>query len=424
MEELLLVTSFVLTLYTWKSRFFQKSALFIFNFLWFVIFLLYYFRLYGLYSARNGKFQIYFYGITFLFLGYVCLNIIWKQRIIKDTDTYFKYKRKIIYILTLLTIFVYLQKSILAIPLWLYGGMDEVKTSSIMESSLSLGIWDVFFVYIAKPMHTVLALYAIVSLFQGERNKFLYISVGMLIILGFIGTASRFSVVEIVVSSVAYVFLFTELSIKQFINKYRLLFVSVLGLCFLVLFNMALRGDLGDSLYCYLCGCMPCSDNAILRLDESMTYYGVVTFNGVLRVLNQVPSLLGITPGVREILDVAYDYMIQFEETTYIGYGIRYNAFVSMFTYFYADAGFLGVKLLSFLFGGVTAVINKRAFQIPTYSTCSLLLYIVIMISNSMVRAQTFLVPSVMAIFLIILIIPNNKIEYGEPIMETNSEDE
>ena len=46
------------------------------------------------------------------------------------------------------------------------------------------------------------------------------------------------------------------------------------------------------------------------------------------------------------------------------------------------------------------------------------------MISNSMVRAQTFLVPSVMAIFLIILIIPNNKIEYGEPIMETNSEDE
>lgn len=424
MEEILLVTSFTLTLYTWKSRFFHKSALFIFNALWFSIFFLYYFRLYGLYSARDSTFLMYFYGITSFFLGYVCMNVLWKQRKIYDIDVYFNYKRKIIYILTFLTLFVYFQKSILAIPLWLSGGMDEVKTSSIMESSLSLGVWDIFFVYIAKPMHVVLTLYAIVSLFQGERNKFLYTSVGLLIILGFIGTGSRFSVVEIILSSAAYVFLFTELGVKQFINKYRLLFVSVFCLCFLVLFNMALRGDLGDSLYCYLCGCMPCSDNAVLRLDESMTYYGVVTFNGVLRVLNQVPSMLGITPGVRDILDVAYDYMIQFEETTYIGYGIRYNAFVSMFTYFYADAGNFGVRLLSFLFGGVTAVINKRAFQNPTYSTCSLLLYIVIMIFNSMVRAQTFLVPSVMAIFLIILIIPNNKIEYGLPVMETNSEDE
>lgn len=367
--------------------------------------------MFGLYSARSGTFLMYLYGIVFFFLGYVCLHIIWSvKKSNYDLDKYFIIKKKIFYIITLFTVIVYLEKSLLALPLWLSGGMDEVKTSSIMESSLSLGIWDVFFVYVAKPMHVTLILYAVVSLFQGVKNKILYISAGLLIVLGFIGTASRFSLVEIVTSSIAYIFLFTKMNLGQFVHRYRRLFLVVVGICIIILFNMAIRGDVGDSLYCYLCGCMPCSDNAILRLDESTTYYGIVTFNGVFRVLNQIPSMFGLTPGVKEILDVAYDYMIQFEETTYIGYGIRYNAFISMFTYFYADAGYSGVVLLSFLFGGITSVINKRAFKSPTYSTCALLLYIIIMIFNSMVRVQTFLVPSVMAIFFIFFLIPNNRI--------------
>ena len=414
MEEILILTSFLLTLYSWKSRYFHKSALFIFNVLWFVIFFLYYFRFFGLYSARESTFFMYFLGICSFFVGYVCLQILWKKKKrSSDVDPYYVWKKKILVVLTVMSLLIYLEKSILALPLWLSGGMDEVKTSSIMEASLSLGIWDVFFVYVAKPLHATLILYAVVALFQGAKNKRLYVAAGLLVLFGFVGTASRFSVTEIVISSMAYLFLFSKMKVKQFLNYYRALSVLIILICVLILLNMSMRGSLGDSLYCYLCGCMPCSDNAILRLDESMTYYGIVTFNGVLRIINQIPSMLGMMPGVREVLDVAYDYMIQFEETTYIGYG-----FISMFTYFYADAGYSGVAILSFLFGGVTAIINKRAFTMPTYSTCALLLYIVLMIFNSMVRVQTFLVPSVMSIFYLFFLVPNNKIKINTQIVK------
>lgn len=412
MELLLIITSFSFTLYTWKSKYFHKSALFIFNLLWFIIFFCYYFRFLGFYSAREGTFLMYLYGIISFFIGYVFLNCIWKCRNSNiKIDKYEKWKKKAVAILTILSIFIYFQKCILAIPLWLSGGLGEVKHSSIIDSALNLGgIWDILFVYVAKPMHVTLILYAVISLFQGDKNKLLYLATGVLIVFGYIGTGSRFSIVEILLFAFAYIFLFTSMGIKQLANRYRILSITIFLIAVIILVSMASGGDMLGSLYCYLCGCMPCSDNAILRLDESVHYYGLVSFNGVFRVLNQIPSMLGLTPGVKTILDVAYEYMIRFEETTYIGYGIQYNAFVSMFTYFYADAGYAGVCFFSFLFGAVTSIINKRAFVLPSYSTCALLLYIIMMIFNSMVRVQTFLVPSVMSVVYIMLIIPYNGI--------------
>lgn len=411
MEEILLLTSFCITLYTWKSKHFHKSALHLFNLYWLVIFFLYSFRFLGLYSAREETFRMYFVGITSFFLGYVLLTFLWQSKKTETVpDKYISIKKRVFIILIFASVIIYILKSLLALPLWLAGGMGEVKTSSIMESSLSLGIWDIFFVYVAKPLHATLMIYAVIAIFQGRKDRLLYISTAILLVLGFVGTASRFSIVEILISAFAYVYLFTNLNFRQFAQKYPKLFTTSVSVLVVVFGFMAVSGNVFEGIYCYLCGCIPCSDNALLRLDESIRYNGIVTFNGVFRVFNQIPSMLGLTAGVRDILDLAYEYMIRFEETTEIGPGIRYNAFISMFTYFYADAGYTGVWVLSFLFGGFTAVINKRAFINPTYSSCSLLLFIVIMIFNSIVRAQTFLVPSVMTLFYLYFLVPKERV--------------
>lgn len=426
MENILLLTSFCLTLYTWKSWFFHKSALFIFNLLWFIIFVMYYFRIDGLYDAREGTFLMYFLGIVFFFFGYVAFNIFWPKKLnlkgLWSPKVNFKWhvnfkviKRRILVFLTFLSIYIFLYKSFLAIPYWLSGGMGEVKTSIIMESALSIGTFgDIAFVYVAKPIHYALSIYCVILIFQGNKDRFVYVSTALLIVLGFVCSGSRFSLVEIVVSALAYLFMFTNLNLKQFINKYRKLSMPIILIGAVVLIFMGISGDLLGTVNAYLCGCIPCSDNAILRIDDSFNYYGIVTFNGVLRVINQIPSMLGLTPGIKEILDMSYEYMIRFEETTYIGDGIRYNAFISMFTYFYADAGLKGVCVLSALFGGFTAIINKTAFANPTYRNCALLLLVVIMISNSMVRIQTFLVPTVMAFVYIYFIVPNEMIELNQ----------
>ena len=133
--------------------------------------------------------------------------------------------------------------------------------------------------------------------------------------------------------------------------------------------------------------------------------------NGVLRVILQIPKLLGLIPGVWDILDSVYEFMMKFEETTYISDDIKYNAFISMFSYFYIDGGVFGVFLFSTLFGWLCSLLSKRAINAPTYQSCGLLLYTAILISNSMVRAQSFLVPPVMSMVLVYLLLPTTSIK-------------
>lgn len=88
--------------------------------------------------------------------------------------------------------------------------------------------------------------------------------------------------------------------------------------------------------------------------------------------MTQVSDTYGLISGVRTALDFVFNYMLQFEETILISPSIKYNAFISMFSYFYIDGGLIGVALLSCVFWFVSSYINQKANDAPTYKNlCS-----------------------------------------------------
>ena len=418
MEALLILTSFAITLYAFRKKAYRRSVLFLFNAWWLTIFVLYSFRFLGFYSARESTFQMYLCGIAFFFVGYILVDSVYrrpKKKLI-ISDNHVKFKRSILIVLSIISIYILIRKTILAIPSWLSGGQGGLKTDIVQDGVLLLGgFWDVLYTYIARPLHIVVIIYSIILIFQKKRDQTIYLLAILFLIFGFLSSASRFSLLEIIVSFFAYWYLFSGLSFKMLMNKYKAIGAVVVVTTLVIAVFMLESGSLGEGVYCYLCGCIPCSDINLDRLDMGQLY-GLVTFNGVLRVFLQIPKLMGLVPGAWTVLDTVYEYMIRFEETTYIADNVKYNAFVSMFTYFYADGGLFGVGLLSLLTGGFFSLINKRAIIKPSYQSYGMAMYLVILVTNSMVRAQTFLVPPVMAMVLLYFLVPQEAVMQKETL--------
>lgn len=355
---------------------------------------------------------MYFVGILSVFVGYIITNSIYrpKEKLKEKREKHEVIKRSILVLLSFISLYIFIWKSILAIPSWLSGGQGELKSDIIMEGTLLLGgFWDVLFTYVAKPIHITLVIYCVVLIFQKKKDPLIFTLTLLVLFFGFLSSASRFSLLEIVEAFFAFWFLFSGLSFKTLLNRFKGMSLFLGATVLIIFFFMLENGSLGSGFYVYLCGCIPCSDINLDRLDMGYLY-GLVTLNGVIRVVLQIPKMLGLVGGVWPVLDTIFEYMIRFEETTYIADDVRYNAFVSMFTYFYADGGLTGVIIFSLLTGALFSFINKRATTNPTYQSCGLAMYVVILISVTMVRAQTFLVPPVMTMVWIYFLLPKKEV--------------
>ena len=108
-------------------------------------------------------------------------------------------------------------------------------------------------------------------------------------------------------------------------------------------------------------------------------------------------------------MNEAYNMIETYEKAIYISPTIKYNAFISIFTYFYKDGGLFFVILASFFFGRVSN--NAFLHLINEKSIYSLLIYLFIcyLILFSIVRSQLFLSPTVMTYIYIFLFFRKSK---------------
>lgn len=406
MEMLLNIISFITFAISYKCRKFRHSLLTIFCGLWFLICFLYSFRFYDIYDVKSETLLMYTLGILFYFIGYVTYKGGSKIRCCLQ-DSKYKWRVRILKLLSLLSIFVLVQKAILAIPIWLSGGVGDLKSDIIENNVLGLNfISEIIYTFVARPLIIVFVIYSVMLLLQRQKEKSIFFLTFLMILLGYICTGSKFMIVEVITMSLTYIFIFSYNSFFSIVRRNGKLFVIILIIFGALYFLLSAKGEgLNQSLYSYLCGCIPCSDNALDSIKRQPPFWGIATFNGFLRIISLPLSLIGLQE-LKSILDLVFFYMLKFEETIMISPTIEYNAFISLFSYFYADGGLWGVVLISFLFGNISNRICSNAIYSPTYMNVSLLLFTSLLIYTSMVRANTFMVYYALPYLYIYYLIP------------------
>jgi oligosaccharide repeat unit polymerase len=368
----------------------------------------------GLYDVRVSTYLMYFLGLFSFYISYVVGHNSNIKRKKKTTRTNILRFRYLLIILSLLSVFVLIKRCIIAIPFWISGGTKDLKYAIIQESALSIGyLWDGIYQYVARPMQVVLLVY-IIMLFGTKRKDIILIILGLLVnALYFIASGAKFSILAFVILIFAYFLFYNSRGVVKQIAKHK----GMSGMTMIVviviynLMQVSSGGHVFDSIYTYICGCVPCSDIALVSIDSSPLTYGAVSFNGFLTFLKIPCDILGVFPEVHELADDCFKKMMSFENTVYISNTKEYNAFISMFSYFYADGGYLGVIFLSSLFGYLCQKINYNAFHNPTSRDVAFLFFITAIIVDTLVRFPLFFVTYFMTIVYIIIFFPKNNIQ-------------
>jgi len=157
------------------------------------------------------------------------------------------------------------------------------------------------------------------------------------------------------------------------------------------------------TIYIYFCGYVP---NFSIRLNEitSSDYtHGYVFLFGLLKpVIKVIYGVLDIPLSNHFVL--ADSVTTSLQTRVDIGGGINFNAYVSPFYYFFLDLGFVSLIVETFIFGVVSAMIENRFSQKPTYINAFLYIFIFYLIISSIVRWEMVHPKSAMVLYYMFLI--------------------
>ena len=396
-----LVSVFLAMLFKAKYRYFFNPAT-IFLFLWGGIFVLYSLRLYGLYDISESTVGIYLIGIIGFSMGNISI-IRRKEVYLKDiTNSRFDFSnsiRKTLIVFSIISIIVFLIYAVQMVPYWMVGGVSAVKQANA-EGYIKVGNWiGILYTYFASPIQFIASMLVVVDILFNKRISLIFIALStIMLILKWLCTGSKFALIVPVIAVVismsfkkALIKSETTRRIKQLspVKKFLLATVITIIIGFLISRLSSQTRSWFEQLYYYITGCIPCSENAFTVLSESNKfYYGVTSFNGFLRIIDSFMGFFGLHTPWNGIMNESYRSMLAFEKPIMIANGVRYNAFISCFCYFYSDGGILGVAILSFLFGKLSKisyeklVINQDLYSFINYIVCCY------MMITSMVRFQ------------------------------------
>lgn len=412
METLLIILTTIMLLICVINKNYRRSPLMVFCGLWFSIIILYSLRLYGIYNSNSLTLFIYVCGIGAFCMGYMFFqnNRSFNMKYYHK-DLFVGTKHRFFMFLLYVSIFFMVYRALRAIPLWVYGGAGAVKTELFRGDDLKGGgIENILYVYIMSPIQIASLIYVVISIFQKKIDKRITFLCILLSILFYIATASKLVVSQFALMFFSYIVCIPSNSIYQLLKKYKSYLIIAVVIISAVVFLLSLKGDLFRSIYFYLCGCIPMSDMALSTITSYPHFYGLITFNGIIRLIFAVPNFIGLGGSAATLIDYAFLFRQTFEKTTIVAPGQEFNSFISMFVDFYIDGGIWGVILLSFFFGGVSAKIKNMAFSKPSFFSIGLLLYVVYIIWTSMARIDIMMIYNVMALVMICLFFPKNSI--------------
>ncbi|WP_370835669.1 O-antigen polymerase [Clostridium tertium] len=399
----------------------------LFAILWGTVFCLYSFKLFEINSVSDKTIVIFSAGVISFCIGYYPIKFtLGQKRLYKSYGlTYCGFKvpyrfRFLLLILSFITIAILAIRVVNTLPYWA-GGVSFVKQANA-EGYITYSSWvSILYTFLARPFETVAVFVAAMDFFF-SRDSLARIQTFVtiiMIILGYLCSGSKFSLFVPVFS---FILVYCVYKSKKKTDGERVrgipwwkkgLIVSVglITIIFIIyMLNSKYDGNWLKSLYFYLVGCLPCGDNAILDMQKSnISYYGMVSLNGFARVVAHAFSFIGVQVPYSSYMNEAYNSILSYEHAIYIAPDVPYNAFISLFAYFYKDGGLFAVILFSFIFGKLVSRMYERMMIEESAYSLLLYLYSCYLILYSIVRSQMYLVTSVMTLIYIILFFSRRK---------------
>lgn len=217
-------------------------------------------------------------------------------------------------------------------------------------------LWSFMAVFIAYPFSYAILPIGALNFIKSDGDKGLALLSIIIALLRVFHHGGRATLLYFII----YLLLFSEFYGRKMRTRTKaLLFAAVIIFIIAILIVSSSRGieNIGESLYLYICGCIP---NLSVRIDRIVP--GVVTLGGASLYGYILPFMLilnGIGVPYPEAFITLRD-AVNVESIVRIGNNIGYNAFVTPFYYLYLDGRFIGVFTGMFILGIVIQKIYKK----------------------------------------------------------------
>lgn len=404
-------------LISWKMQKSVCNLLTIYSFFWSAIVFLANLRLYGMYEFSNRPYVLIIIGSLGVTLGYMFVgNVKLPKLRFKGSNASgeYVYNNQFLYILILICAIFYGYELLRVLSLLrsgnsyyfirrMYQGYEE---QTFFTSSLE----SYFSSYIAVPIAYLLCPYILISIFKKKKNYKLLTLAIVAECLYLIVSASRFIILNLVFGAV-YLFFLLKKKMSRRIKKWikRL----VLALCILIVIITILRenrvnGQTYDwgmikSVYAYFSVSIPILDHWIYYID-SLNYqsFGLVFF----RVPLSLFTLIFLHPlGIKfETLNNAIDAINITDNFIQIFPRHTYNAFASMFYYFYVDFREMGVFFGGIAWGYMCSKVYKNVVKRVDDRSLTIVLLFIQAMFKTMVRwefySSSFFMAVIIALFM------------------------
>ncbi|MGZ0874782.1 O-antigen polymerase [Priestia megaterium] len=387
--------------YRYEKNIYNPTSFF--SLMWLIIVFLASLRLYDLYEASSLTYLIILIG-TFSFLFGSFMTQFFKIKHVKyyaghttngnrtsilNGEPIGLYSVRICAIIVFLIYIPYFVEAIQMISSGLT--MQEIKANATSSEFRVSGLNAILYTYIAQPLRFILIPIAILNLTIDKRKDYLLLILTFcIIIFHFVSTGSKISLFYLAVQLVLVIFMFKRK--KNLLNRKMKIGIRIISILIVVIVYYYLSQKdkgAGISLYTYISGAIP---HLSIKLESFLSHptytYGMTSFQGLVRpFINILPSL-GLTAGPPELFSTSEQITEYIESTSYIGNGLAYNAFVTMFYYFFVDGHLLGVIIGSLFYGIFCGNAYIKTAINPTRRSIVLYLMIIQLLLTSMVRFQ------------------------------------
>ncbi|EPZ9215617.1 oligosaccharide repeat unit polymerase [Clostridium perfringens] len=368
----------------------------LFFLLWAVILILHSLNLFGISACSEKTYLIILIGLIFWWLGSSVSTMVRIKKVstIDINDKNVKEINKPMFrIITIVTYFILLYAAVQGIIKILAGGSLYNLRYVSEDNVLSNSFLSILYNYFAIPVSYVAIHFYMNKLIFGEMSKgkiTCVLEVVFIVVAQILTQGGRFAILYVLIDGILLMMIHKKKQRKskeERKNLHRLrvvLFLAVAGLLFVTI-N---RGSkLFETMYTYTSGCVSFLDILIQKFSGEYTY-GLTSMNGFIRPFFTLLRAFGLISTLPKGLLHVQDMLAMVEFPVWIGDGILYNGFSSFLYDFYVDGGFIGVIIISFIWGVLCQKVYIKFIRLPSEKNTILYLLIMQGILTSMLKFQ------------------------------------
>lgn len=348
---------------------------FIFLTEWIVILLFNKLALYDLYIPSDRAIGIINLGIISFLIGYFLFKLIYNSKhnntINKDNSklnkVYYINKNKMYILFVILFVFLFI-KMIDILPALIKGMNFNELQESLRNSTDSTAIDRLLYNFVLLPSLYAIPAIVAADYYFGEKNKSMFFLTILLIAMSSIVFAARTPIITFIIYMVVG-YLFTnknKIKNHKMINtkniKFIILIVMIVALLVLITISRSPTGVF-RMVYLYLAMPPTLFSKWIEIIDQSGLYtYGFSALNGVFFSINFFIKNLFRLDSYVPVVENGYNF-ISSTVSNWIQIkpgATTANAYVTMFSFFYADLRIIGVCIGSVIFGVCCSWLYKK----------------------------------------------------------------